>query len=646
VVKFSTVWFFGWLAFGLWLVQVVRRRESTGRFTMGLLALGFVVSSALSTLLSKTRWTALFGWYGRYTGLATIVVLVAVFFVVSSVYRDRADRVRELIWALSAGAMVLIFYILLQWTHLDPIKWATTAGTIPGLKYFGTMGNADFAGGYIGLTAPCVFYAWQRADRPWKRALVGVWGAAQLWTLWLTSARNGIAALGLAVLALLFLYRRSLPRLVRLGALAAAVAVVALAGVIVVAAARGKAQPERASVLRSDTVKVRAYWWLAGLRIAEHHPILGTGPDTFVSEYQKYLPAAAAQVADSEIADKPHNVFIDHLATQGLLGTGLYLALLVVAFVRGYRRLRDGPPEQRLVLSTFLALLAAYVGQAFFSIDVVPIALTGWVVLGAIAALADPPARRAAATRPVPATVATAAILAVALFLATIGTFPLIADHEAHTALRLTQAQAAGTDEIAQHYDRARGWQPFEPIYPGSEGDFLEKEASIETDTANRRDLLTRAVEDYKKMYSLQPGYGLWMMTVGKGIGDLATVGGASFSTSERWFKRALATAPYDWRVPNAYGDMLFEWGKQDHSVSIMCRAQSEYRHASKLRRSQPAPLVGLGKTFLALGQLDKAVHPFRRAARLDKQSTTARELLRSTQDLINKHTNIPVAHC
>lgn len=612
---------------------------------MGLLALGFLASSALSTLFSKTRWTALFGWYGRYTGLATILVLVAVFFVVSSVYRERPDRVQQLIWALSAGAIALIFYILLQWTHLDPIHWATTAGTIPGLRYFGTMGNADFAGGFIGLTAPCVFYAYQRSDATYKRVLVGIWGVAQLWTLWLTSARNGIAALGLAVLVLLFLYRRALPRLVRWAALAAVIAVIALAGVIVVSAAGGKTQRVHASVLRSDTVKVRAYWWLAGVRIFEHHPVLGTGPDTYVSEYQQYLPAAAAPVADSEIADKPHNVFIDHLATQGLIGTGLYLALLVVAFVRGYRRLRDGPPEQRVVLSTLLALLAAYIGQAFFSIDVVPIALTGWVILGAIAALADPPAAAQTQARRSKATVATAAILAVAVLVAALGTVPLIADHQAHTAVRITQAQGS-VEDIVAHYDHARGWQPFEPIYPGSEGDYLEKQAGVETDPANKHDLLVEAVDYYKKMYSLQPAYHLWMMTVAKGIGDLATVHGASFSTSERWFKRAQAKAPYDWRVPTAYGDMLFAWARQSKSVPLDCRAQREYRRAHKLRPSQSAPLVGLGKTFLAIGQLKKALNPFKRAVRIDKQSTVARSLLTSTQDLIRKKTRVTVASC
>jgi O-antigen ligase len=646
VVKFSTLWFFGWLAVGAFSAQVVRRRERVGRSTMGWLALGFVVSSGISTMLSRTRMTALFGWYGRYTGLVTICVLVAVFFVVANVYRERPDRARDVIWALSAGALVLIFYIVLQWAHLDPVKWSTTAGTIPGLRYFGTMGNADFAGGYIGFTTPCVFYAFVRSDAVWKRGLVALWGLAQLWTLWLTSARNGIAALGLAIVALLFCYRKSLPRAIRWGAFAAIVAVGAVALAIIVGAAGSAARRPAATVLRSDTVKVRAYWWLAGVRVFEHHPIFGTGPDTFVSEYEQYLPAKAAQVADSEIADKPHNVFIDHLATQGLVGTGLYVALLLVAFVRGYRRLRDGPRGSQLIVATLLALLAAYAAQAFFSIDVIPLALGGWLVLGAIAALADPPPVTERAIRPRTATMATAGILAVAVLVATIGTFPLIADHEAHTAQRLAAAQSS-VDEVVAHYEKARRWQPFEPIYAGSEGDYLEKQASGETDPTNARDLLIQAVGDYRKMLSLQPGYHLWIMTLAKGYGDLAAAGGASFEVSDRLFKEALVRGPYDWRVPTAYGDMLFAQARRRHSAAIMCRAQAEYRNAIRLRPDEPSPFVGLGKTFLALGDLERAVAPFRRAARFDKSNlTNARSLLKSTQDLIAQNKSIPVTHC
>ncbi len=647
-VKWATVWFFVSLALGVFLFQLLRGRERAGASLMGWLALAFLGSTAVSTVLSHSRWTAFLGWYGRYTGLLTTVIFVAAFFIIATVYRGRADRVRQLIWAIGAASIALVVYILMQWTGVDPIRWATTAGTSPGLKYFGTMGNADFAGGWLGLTVPCVFYAFRRADVVWKRALAGLWGVAQIWCLWLTSARNGMAALVLGAAVLLFVYRKSLPRILRIGAALAVAAVIAVAGVVAVSALSGSAPSRSAqTVLRSNTVKVRGYWWLAGLKIAAHHPVFGTGPDTFVSEYEQYLPAAAAKVADAEIADKPHNVFIDHLATRGLVGTGVYLALLVVAFVRGYRRTRDGPPDEQLVVATLLALLGSYVAQAFFSIDVIPIAFMGWIVLGAIAALADPPRAKDAA-RPASSrrTLAAVAALVVMVLVAALGTAPLKADHEARTASRITQAEGS-LDDVTLHYDRARFWHPFEPIHPGAEGDYLQKRASSETDELTKRDLLVQSVDFYRKMLSLQPTYHLWMMTLAKGLGDLAATGGASFESSERWFKRAAARAPYDWRVHTSYGDMLYTWAKTKHEAAPACRALAEYKRARLMRgRREAAPTLGYGRTLLALGQIQKAIHPLEVATQVDPENTNAQRLLDSTRELLKHPPKVKVVTC
>src|SRR5439155_23019221 len=141
------------------------------------------------------------------------------------------------------------------WLNIDPIKWVKPTGEIPGEKYFGTMGNANFAGGYLGITIPLVFYAFRRTAVRWKRGLVLAWPAAQLWCLWLTSARNGMIALGVAGLFLLFVYRKNVPRWAHAVAIAAVLAAVALGFLVIVHP--GRPSPQRAAaqegVLRSQT---------------------------------------------------------------------------------------------------------------------------------------------------------------------------------------------------------------------------------------------------------------------------------------------------------------------------------------------------------------------------------------------------------
>ena len=646
IVKITAVLFFGWLAFGLFLADVFTGRARTRRFTMAYFAGGFLAANTIAWIFSTTKWTSLFGWYGRYSGLVTMLILVLIFYTVACVYRDRRDRIPELFVAIAAGTIVLTTYVMIQRLGLDPIKWAQPGkqGSV-GQPYFGTMGNANFAGGYIGLTSPWLYYAFLKSKVTWKKALVVAWGLVELAALWFTSARNGIIALGAAVAVLGFLHIRRSSRTIKMLAAAATVAVVVpailLAFIVVVhpGAKKPPAALRKVDILRSETIRVRGYWWLAGLKMFAHRPITGWGPDGFVTHYQQYLNRDAAGLGDAETADKPHNVFVEHAADTGLLGLIAYLGLLVVAFRRALRRLRDGPPGERLLGNTLIALLAAYAGQAFFSIDVSAIALLGWVLLGAIAAFADPPT---AAEDPKPATTRNNKVLAgvailLACLLAALSNAPLKADHEARTASRVSKD---GTiDEVIGHYENAMHWQPFEPEYPGFAGDYLERTAKNETDAISRQGLLERAIDYYTKMDSLQPNYGLWKEVLGNAQAELAAVGGLDFETAEATLRTARKLSPYDWRVAKAQSDLFNKWavanaGKKE-AAPLLCRAYGYAKASVALRRSRGETQLALGGTLARLGHLDEAREPLQRAARHASTKQAANNLLDTVDKLL-----------
>ena len=144
------------------------------------------------------------------------------------------------------------------------------------------------------------------------------------------------------------------------------------------------------SPFRTGTFQDRSYYWITGLRIFRHHPILGTGPDTYYANYPRFrLPADGAKLGLT-ITDKPHNIFVEYASNSGILGLGSYLALLGLTLWYGYRRIRDLQGTTRLLLAAFMTTLVAYMVNGFFSIDVPPIAVMGWVALAGIATLADP----------------------------------------------------------------------------------------------------------------------------------------------------------------------------------------------------------------------------------------------------------------
>ncbi len=655
IVKSTTVWFFALLIFGVFVASVILGRARPRGFPMGWLAGAYLLVATLATIFSPTKLTSFFGWYGRYGGLTTVVAFVLIFYVIACVYRERPERVHEIVYAMAAGAVILTLYILIQWLGIDPIKWARPSGEVPGQPYFGTMGNANFAGGYLGLTAPWLYLAFQRAQSRAGRGAVLVIGVLELLALWLTSARNGMVALAFAFGALLWVHRRRVPLALKLGAAAVAAAGLVLA-VIVIWHPGSDAPPaalQRVDVLRSQTIQVRGYWWLAGMKMFANRPVIGWGPDTYVTEYPKHLPRTAAKLGDAETADKPHNVFVEHAAHTGILGLGAYIALLAVAFRRAFVRLRGADHRERALLTTLIALLAGYAGQAFFSIDVTAIGLVGWLVLACIAALADPPTRVAPTPpdrrrqRPrAPVLAGVAIVLAAAL--AALSTAPLKADHESRTARRLASDDAF-IDDVREHLDRSQRWQPYVPQYRAIAGEYLQRQARAAQDVDEKRLLFEEAVEHYAHTVRLQPGYHAWKMTLGSLVGELAAAGGASFDDAYRLLEEAHRSAPYDWRVLVNRADVLNLEATAKKDPDLLCRALTDYRSAIDLYGRASQPWHGVGRTLARLGRLDRAIKPLRRAARLDRVNESpkpAERLIEEVRELQAKKDPPPVVDC
>jgi hypothetical protein len=329
--------------------------------------------------------------------------------------------------------------------------------------------------------------------------------------------------------------------------------------------------------------------------------------------------------------------------------------LIVVALRRGLRRLRDGPPDERVLGITLLALLAAYLGQAFFSIDVMAIALVGWVVLGAIAAWADPPddtgARPPGRETPPPSRrVLAVIVVVVGVVLAAVSTAPLKAEHEAKTATRL--ASSGSMDEVLGHFELARRWNPYEPFFRGLPGNYLENKAHEGNDRDSKRDLLAQAVAEFEQMDAMMPGYSVWKYQVGQTMGDLAVVGGAAFEEAERWLDDARELAPYDWRIVTAQAELLNKWAvttkDRREAPGLLCRALPEAELAVEFRKVQGETQLALGRTLARLGHLEDALGPLGKAARHDDTRGDANALLTEVRRLLElpKKERPPVVDC
>jgi hypothetical protein len=136
------------------------------------------------------------------------------------------------------------------------------------------------------------------------------------------------------------------------------------------------------------TGAARALLWRAAFAAFRDHPLLGVGPDNFRRVYGTY-----AGVLRTDERMHANNLYLETLATLGLLGAGAFVLLvanLVGAARRAYRRHgRDGP-EAVLAAGLAVALAAFVVHGAFdYFLEFTPTYGLAWLLAGTLTALAD-----------------------------------------------------------------------------------------------------------------------------------------------------------------------------------------------------------------------------------------------------------------
>ena len=333
----------------------------------------FVLGLLLATLSSGVVAASLIGVRGRYTGLLLYLAL-ALYFVV--VLRLGKPAVRPIVFAILGAGTVVVLYGLMQWVGVDPFNWEDTYGE----AVFSTLGNPNFAAGFLGIVTPlAVWVALRQRNAPALRAAGALLALLAVLVAWSTRSQQGLAAAAVGSAVTLFAWFRTRSGTTRrVGAPATA----GVAGLGLVAGVAGLAGAgPLAGLLAQNSLTLRSYYWQAALGMAADHPVLGVGLDRYGGFYRAYRPLEAAITlgADSQ-NDAAHNVVLNMFANGGVVLGLAYVAVLLTvtwSLVTGLRRLQG---DALLLLGGLGGAWTAYVAQALVSIDVPALALTGWVL--------------------------------------------------------------------------------------------------------------------------------------------------------------------------------------------------------------------------------------------------------------------------
>lgn len=79
-----------------------------------------------------------------------------------------------------------------------------------------------------------------------------------------------------------------------------------------------------------DTLKIRYYLWQSTTTLLKDHPITGAGLNGF-----KDMMASQYKVSPyQEIFQYPHNIFLNFWVETGIVGLGIFIAILILAYIR------------------------------------------------------------------------------------------------------------------------------------------------------------------------------------------------------------------------------------------------------------------------------------------------------------------------
>ena len=342
-----------------------RRRFSVGQWA----AIGFALSVLLAALLTDVKYTAFFGEMQRNDGAFSYIALASLAFVAMMSFTS--TDFRQVRWWILGIGSVLTFYGFLQTFGHDPIAWVLLYNHV-----VGTLGNPDFFSGIVGAAA--IASVWLILVE--EQLKIRLAGAAllfcELFVLKRGGSIQGIVAffIGLVILVVAKIWQKQRKMGIAASAVIGLVSVPVILGLL-------NSGPLARFVYRSS-LRNRIDYWHAALGMFKAHPFFGVGLDRFGNYYGQYAPQV--QVIHGQFSDNAHNVFLQLLATGGLLVILPYLFLILVIFTAAIRAIKNTTGKSQLdvigVFSIWLALLLI----SAISIDNLGVAVWSWILGGVL----------------------------------------------------------------------------------------------------------------------------------------------------------------------------------------------------------------------------------------------------------------------
>lgn len=341
------------------------------RFAMSLIGF-FIIGLFISTVATDVKYTAIFGEYHRNNGALSYLAMAILMGASALVFNFKSAQ-RYLVFYASTG-LFLTFYGFLQAAGKDPVGWKIDYN-----PFITTLGNPNFTSGFLGLSAIAILLlAVESKDRKFQVAyLVGL--LADLYILRRSGSIQGLFGflIGASVIVLvkLWLIKRQYGQI--------GLAITAIAG-LPVALAVFNIGP-LASKFYQGTLRNRLDYWNASISMFKDHPIFGVGIDRFGEYYRQY--AVQNQVVQGQITDNAHSVYMQILATGGLVTFVPYLLAIGYITYIGFTAMLKLSGAAKLRVGGIFGIWLGTVAVNIVAIDNLGVAVWFWITGGILIAV-------------------------------------------------------------------------------------------------------------------------------------------------------------------------------------------------------------------------------------------------------------------
>ncbi len=342
-------------------------------FTLGQWAvIAFVVGILLAGFLTDVKYTAFYGAIYRSNGAFSYLAMAVLSFGAMIYFRAMDMQIVRTVFFIVGAVMTA--YGLIQISGHDPFPWVITYTPV-----IGTLGNPDFMSALLGICAIAMMWIFVVSPNNWVKFSSAILLLAEIYVTKKTGSFQGLLmiAIGFAIIAVarIWQFKRVF------GYLASSLAIV---GAVPVLMGFANAGPLASQVYRGS-LQNRFDYWHAAIGMFKAHPIAGVGLDRFRDYYAQYAPQH--QVVQGQMTDNAHNVFMQLLATGGLIVILPYLFLLGVILWSAIKGILQAKSVAQLNLVGLFAIWFSLVLDSFIAIDNVGVTVWFWITGGILYAV-------------------------------------------------------------------------------------------------------------------------------------------------------------------------------------------------------------------------------------------------------------------